>query len=223
MTERLREEYGSHQPRLNTHPTDSLLATILSQHTADRNSHAAFAALQGRYDSWEEIAFADETELANTIRCAGLGNLKARRIQEALRALEARFHTMDLGFLDRLPMDEARSILQSLPGVGPKTASCVLLFSCGRPALPVDTHVHRLARRLGLISASTSAEAAHDLLEAVVATEDVYDFHVNLVAHGRRVCHARNPECQVCILSDLCDFYGGGLATAQHAAPVRPA
>src|SRR5207302_658738 len=120
----------------------------------------------------------DEAKLADTIRCAGLGNIKARRIQEALRAIEERFGSMDLDFLKALPLEEARVVLRDLPGVGPKTAACVLLFSCGHPALPVDTHVHRLARRLGLIGPRVSAERAHEELERLVPPDDAYDFHV---------------------------------------------
>jgi endonuclease-3 len=114
---------------------------------------------------------------------------------------------MDLAFLRDMPMDAARAELESLPGVGPKTAACVLLFSCGLPALPVDTHVHRLAKRLGLIDERTSAEQAHRLLADAVAPEDVYDFHVRLIAHGRQVCHARDPQCGVCVLQEVCAFY----------------
>jgi endonuclease-3 len=189
------------------HPTDSLIATILSQHTADRNSGAAFAALQERYSSWQEIASAPIKELAATIRSAGLANIKARYIKSVLMALQVRYGSMDLTFLRDISMDEAREILRSLPGVGAKTAACVLLFSCDHPALPVDTHVHRVARRLRLIGPQVTAEQAHRELERLVPPKDVYDFHVNLIRHGRRVCLAREPRCGKCVLQADCAYF----------------
>jgi endonuclease-3 len=143
------------------------------------------------------------------IRPAGLANQQTRHIQAALTEIERRYGHMNLGFLRDLPLHEARQILITLPGVGPKTAACVLLFSCGLPALPVDTHVHRLGKRLGLIGQDVSAEKAHDALERIVPSEDVYDFHVNLIAHGRRVCAAREPRCGSCVLQHLCVHYRG--------------
>ena len=217
ITARLRDVYGRHNPRPSTHPTDSLIATILSQHTSDINSGRAFVALKTRYPTWEEVAAADPEELADTIRSAGLGRLKAQRIQAALATIEERAGTMDLAFLHDLSLPEARVALAGVPGVGPKTAACVLLFACGHPALPVDTHIHRVAGRLGLIEAGTTANRAHDVLESVVPPEDVYDFHVNLIAHGRRVCTARRPHCEICVLQDCCRYF------ALHGAPAMEA
>jgi endonuclease-3 len=206
----LREAYGRGRPRYHRHPTDCLIATILSQHTADRNSSAAYRALKERYPSWQDVLQADTAELASTIRVAGLANIKAQRIQDALHALVTRHGTLDLDFLRGLPMEEAREVLLGLPGIGPKTAACVLLFSCGHPALPVDTHVHRLGQRLGLIGWKDSAERAHSALARLVPEADVYDFHVNLIAHGRQVCHARTPSCAGCILRPDCVYVRQG-------------
>lgn len=203
----LRAEYGSGRRHARSNPTDSLIATILSQHTADRNSGLAFERLKERYTSWTEIADADVIELAAVIRPAGLGNIKAARIQSALHELDRRHGSMDLAFLNNLPLMEAREMLRTLPGVGPKTAACVLLFACDLPALPVDTHVHRVTKRLGLIGATDSAERAHDALEALVPAEDVYDFHVTMIAHGRQACQARRPRCEVCVLQKHCDYW----------------
>lgn len=203
----LRHEYGSAKAEDDGNPTDSLIGTILSQHTADRNSHAAFRALKERYETPDDVATADRRELADTIRCAGLANIKAARIQETLRALHERYGTMDLGFLKALPMGEAHEILRSLPGVGPKTAACVLLFACNQPALPVDTHVHRVAGRLGLIGPRDSAERAHVELASLVPHDAVYDFHVLLIRHGRQVCKAQHPRCGVCVLQRDCEYF----------------
>jgi endonuclease III len=210
---RLRQAYGHHTPDFSTHPTDSLIATILSQHTSDINSGRAFAALKIAYPTWDAVAEADPTTLTAVIRSAGLGRIKAERIQAALAEIERRFGTMDLDFLRDLPLVEARAALKGVPGVGPKTAACVLMFACGHPALPVDTHVHRVAVRLGLIGGKISADRAHDLLEAMVPAEDVYDFHVNLISHGRQVCVARRPRCEACPLQDCCQYF------AEHVAP----
>jgi endonuclease-3 len=116
---------------------------------------------------------------------------------------------LNLDFLRDLPMAEAKAWLTSLPGIGPKTAACVLCFACDMPALPVDTHVHRVAKRLGLIGPKVGADAAHDLLEQALAPEDVYAFHVNMILHGRQICHALRPECPRCPLADVCDYWSG--------------
>lgn len=206
VVERLSRLYG--RPRLmpSGDPLAELVLTILSQNTSDRNSGRAFVRLLRRYRSWREVAEADLGELVETIREGGLANQKAPRIQAALRAALARSPDGDLGFLRDLPLEEARAWLRSLPGVGPKTAACVLLFSLGRPAMPVDTHVERVAKRLGLIPNSASAEQAHELLEAWVPPELVYPFHMCLVKHGRRACTARNPACDRCPLVAFCPF-----------------
>lgn len=199
----LRAEYPP-VPRAPLHPTDGLIATILSQHTADRNSRPAFAALKARYPTWDALASAPLEDVTETIRCAGLARQKAVRIRAILDILLARYRTRDLNFLRALSTPEALTLLQGLPGVGPKTAACVLLFSLGRPVLPVDTHVHRLALRLGLIAGGTSAEEAHHVLAPLVAPEDVLDFHLGLIQHGRAVCRPRDPRCDVCVLRPYC-------------------
>jgi endonuclease-3 len=207
VNRRLVAGYGHHKPVARLHPTDELLLTILSQHTADRNSHRAFEQLKRTYSSWELLRTAPEQQLADTIRTAGLANIKAHRIKQVLNELHARFGTVDLDFLRTLSLDEARQILIDLPGVGPKTAACVLLFSLGQSAFPVDTHVHRVTRRLGLVGPKDSAERTHEVLEAAIPAQDIYDFHVNLVRHGREVCRAQHPRCGVCVLQDICTYY----------------
>lgn len=203
----LEEEYGRPGPKRNLKPLDELILTILSQHTSDANSGRAFQSLRERFDCWEAVRDADPEAIAEAIRSGGLARIKAERIKGLLQRLSEELGTLELDFLPGMGLERAREFLLELEGVGPKTAACVLLFSCGLPALPVDTHVHRVARRLGLIGPSTSADDAHRILEAAVPPEDVYTFHVNLIVHGRRVCKAQRPRCEACVLAPRCDYY----------------
>jgi endonuclease-3 len=187
-------------PQPSHDPLSELILTVLSQNTADTNSGRAFVAMMRRYPSWDAIAAAPPEELVATIQFGGLAQQKAPRIQAILRAVAERSPGWDLGFLEEVPLEEARAWLRALPGVGPKTAACVLLFALGRPALPVDTHVERVSKRLGLIPGKATAEQAHDLLEALVPPEDYYAFHMLLIKHGRRTCIARRPACERCPL-----------------------
>ena len=176
---------------------------MLSQATSDVNSGRAFAGLKGRFSSWEEVLHAPTIEVAGAIRSGGIADVKARRIQEILRVIEEREHTLDLSRLQDLSDEEIDEYLCSLPGVGPKTSACVLLFSMGRDAFPVDTHVHRVAIRLGLIGPKVSAQAAHSLLGASVPPELRYRFHMGLIRHGRTICRPRAPcarsaSCSIC-------------------------
>lgn len=209
VTERLVAVYGPRTLRPGRDPLDELVLTILSQNTTDRNSGRAYRALRAAFPTWEAVLDAPIPDLYEAIKPAGLGNVKAPRIQQTLREILARRGELSLDFLDGLPLDEARRWLTSLNGIGPKTAACVLLFALGKPALPVDTHVHRVARRLGLIGPKVGAEQAHDLLESALQPESIYAFHVDMIQHGRRICHAQRPSCAACPLSDMCDFYQG--------------
>jgi len=200
----LRKEYGPRKWQPGQDPLSTLIATVLSQNTSDVNSHRAFAALVNNFGSWESVAMADASELARTIRAGGLADIKAGRIKLILHEIKMERGSLDLGFLNKLSLAEAKAWLRGLPGVGPKTAGCVLLFSLGRPAMPVDTHVYRVARRLGLIDARASVEKAHEILESLVPPRNVYGFHVLMVEHGRRTCKAQRPRCTVCGLRGLC-------------------
>ena len=184
---RLAREYGPLHPPRRFDPLSELVLTVLSQNTSDRNSRPAFEALRRRFPSWEKMAAASEGEIAETIRQGGLARIKASRLKAIMEEIESRTGKLDLGFLRKLPEPEARAWLRSLPGVGPKTAAVVLLFSLGKPALPVDTHVYRVAGRLGLIPAGTTREKAHELLEDLVPPADFYPFHLYLLEHGRRI------------------------------------
>jgi len=188
-------------------PMATLVSTILSQNTNDVNRDRAFEQLRERFPTWEAVRDVPLEELVEVVRPAGLAPTKAPRIQEALRRIDAERGTLSLDFLAGMDVPEARAWLLSIPGVGPKTAAIVLLFALGKPAFPVDTHVHRVTRRLGLIPEKTSREKAHELLEAIVPPELYYTFHLNIIEHGRAVCHARSPECRRCVLQGECAYY----------------
>jgi endonuclease-3 len=204
--ELLLEEYGHHQWHPHRDAVSELVRTILSQNTSDVNSDRAFARLQGRFANWEQVLLADGEEIVEAIQPGGLARIKAPRIKKALQAILRERGELSLDFLKDMNIQEANAWLVSLEGVGPKTAACVLLFSLGRPALPVDTHVLRVSRRLGLIGPRDSAEKAHIVLRDMLPDEAVYDFHVNMVTHGRQVCDAQRPKCDGCCLAPLCDY-----------------
>ncbi len=202
----LLEEYDEHVWRPHD-PVATLISTIISQNTNDTNRDIAFERLRERFPSWEQVRDAPEEAIIEAIRPAGLGPTKAPRIQSALQRITEKAEQISLGFLRDLPTEEARAWLTDLPGVGPKTAAIVLCFALGKPAFPVDTHVHRVSQRLGLIPDGTSRERAHDLLEETLPERIYYSFHLNLIAHGRAICHSRNPECGACVLREVCDYY----------------
>ena len=204
----LRKEYGPRNWQPGQAPLSTLIATVLSQNTSDVNSHRAFAALVNRFGSWESVATADVSELAEAIRAGGLADIKARRIKSILHQIQEERGRLDLSFLDNAGLAEAKAWLRQLPGVGPKTAGCVLLFSLGKPAMPVDTHVFRVAKRLGLIGARVSVEKAHEILQSLLPPKNVYEFHILMVEHGRRACKAQRPRCTVCVLRALCPNSG---------------
>lgn len=208
----LRAAYGEPEWRPRD-PIGVLISTILSQNTNDVNRDQAYERLRERFPTWETVLNAPEGDLIEAIHPAGLAPTKAPRIQEALRRILTERCTFSLDFLADRPLEEARAWLLSIPGVGPKTAAIVLLFAFGRPAFPVDTHIHRVARRLGLIPPRATRMQAHELLENLIPPELYYPLHLNLIALGRDVCHPRSPECGRCVLQDMCDFYGAGRRT----------
>ena len=200
-------QYGNRRWQPRHRPLSVLVQTILSQNTSDVNSRQAFQSLSASFGNWERVATTDVNEIAASIKTGGLGEIKAKRIKAALGEIKQQRGKLELDFLSQLPLGKARDWLKRLPGVGSKTACCVLLFSSGRPALPVDTHILRLAKRLGLIKSNTSAEQAHRLLESLVPADSVYQFHVLMIEHGRRVCQAQRPRCGHCVLRELCPSY----------------
>ena len=200
----LEAKHGRPEFKPDLTPLDEFILTILSQNTSAANYQRAFASLRERFASWDEVRQADVKDIEDAIRCGGLARIKAGRIKASLDDIHARYGKLDLDLLNEMSDEDARAFLMQFNGVGIKTASCVLMFSMGRPVFPVDTHVHRIAGRLGLIGPKVSAEEAHRLLQAMIPDELVYSMHVNLVTHGRRVCKARNPACDVCPLLEMC-------------------
>ena len=203
---RLLEVYGEPEWRPHLDPVSELVSTILSQNTNDVNRDVAFDRLRERLPTWEGVRDADGQVVIDAIRPAGLANQKGPRIQQALRFITEERGELELGFLADWPVQDAKAWLSSIKGVGPKTAAIVLLFSLGRPAFPVDTHVHRVTKRLGLIGLRVSREKAHVELERLVEPEMYYAFHLNLIRHGRQVCTSRIAHCESCALCDLCDY-----------------
>jgi endonuclease III len=202
----LQQAYGPKPHRLHD-PVETLVVTILSQNTNDVNRDRAYQELRRQFPTWQAMRDADPEQIIAAIRVAGLANHKGPHIQTALRAISAHSGELTLEFLRDMPMDDARRWLMSVDGVGPKTAAIVLCFGFGRPAFPVDTHVHRVTGRLGLIGPKVGREQAHVILEALVPGEWCYEFHINLIEHGRLVCKAPRPLCPKCTLTQHCDYY----------------
>ena len=201
---RLGAEYGSVTAPRHWDPVSEMVYTVLSQHTSDANSVRACASLRAAFPAWEDVLEADPERVARAIWTGGLARIKAARIKAILRAIKDKRGRLELDFLREMPMREARAWLRQLPGVGPKTAGCVLLFALDKPAMVVDTHVHRVAKRLGLLPARCTAEQAHDVLEKLAPPEWYLPFHIYLITHGRRVCKAQRPRCEACVLEDGC-------------------
>jgi endonuclease-3 len=212
--ELLLEAYGPPKRDWEKLPAvDELVLTILSQNTSDLNSGRAFDRLRARFGTMEAVRDGALADVMEAIRPAGLANQKGPRIQTVLRAITAERGSLDLKFLKKLTPEEARTWLTRFNGIGPKTASIVLLFALNLPAFPVDTHVHRVTGRLGLRPEKMSADECHTHFEALFPPETYYPAHLNLIFHGRRVCHARNPECGACVLRRQCDYYRSSTQT----------
>ena len=203
IRERLREMYGTPVNEPRGDPIATLIHTVLSQHTNDRNSGRAYASMREAFPTWEEVRDAPVYELEEAIRPGGLAKQKAPRIQAILEQLG---DPPDLDWTETAPVEESRSYLLGLPGVGRKTAACVLIFGWGIPEIPVDVHIHRVGGRLGLFPAKASFERAHDEMLAIVPPEDAYELHVNLIRHGRTLCRPK-PRCGECDLRRMCPWY----------------
>ena len=201
---RLRKRYGELLPPRRSDPLEELILTVLSQHTSDINAERAFESLRTAFPTWDEVVRAPTRAVADAIRSGGLAETKAPRLQAILREVAERRGAFDLSFLADLDDEDARAELLSLPGVGPKTAAVVLSFSLGRDAMPVDTHVHRVTKRLGLVPANASAERADRILHELVPDGLRTPLHVALIRLGREICKAPIPRCHLCPLKDIC-------------------
>ncbi len=215
--ELLLEHYGEPVWRAPLPALDELVSTILSQNTNDTNRDKAFVLLRAALPTWEAVRDAPAKKVVDAIRPAGLANQKGPRIQAVLRAITAERGALDLEFLRSRPREQARAWLTRFNGVGPKTAAIVLQFSLGIPAFPVDTHVYRVTGRLGLRPEAMSVEEAHPYFESLLPPQTYYAAHLNLIRHGREVCHARTPDCGNCILRRNCIHYETVILSATKA------
>jgi endonuclease-3 len=232
VREGLRSRYGQPTWERRLDPTSELILTILTQNSADINAEKAFEALRRAYPGsgdvqdkglgagwggeglppgiapdWERVELAPLEELIDVIRPGGLAPQKAPRLQASLRTIRERSGDYSLEFLGDMPAIEARDWLTNIPGIGKKTASIVLLFGFGLPLMPVDRHVERVAKRIGLLPPKASPDNAHEMFLAMLQPDEMYEAHVNLIQHGRRICHARNPEHERCPVAARCRFY----------------
>ncbi|TMG55248.1 MAG: endonuclease III [Chloroflexi bacterium] len=208
IARRLVKAYGTPPPPRHLPPLEELVLTVLSQHTSDTNRDRAYADLRRRFADWDEVADAPLPALARAIRRGGLGPTKAVRIRAMLRGIRDGGVPLDDRAFTTMTDQGLWDTLVALPGVGPKTAACVLLFSLDRPFFPVDTHVHRVAKRLGLVPARADAVATQASFQESVADDEMYPLHMNLIRHGREVCMAQRPRCSECVLRDLCPRIG---------------
>lgn len=206
ITQNLEATYGIPRNLHPDDPLDELILTILSQSTTNINSGRAFASLKARFPDWESVRVARASSIAVAIKSGGLANVKSVIIKTILNDIRSRKGKLDLSFLKTVPIEEAREFLTSLKGVGPKTAACVLLFSCKRDVFPMDTHIFRIARRLGLIFERLSDQQAHVEMERLIPEKKHYSLHVNLIRHGRQICRPRDPKCSQCALIEHCEY-----------------
>lgn len=213
---RLLDFYGQPEWRNPFPPVDELVSTILSQNTNDTNRDRAYQSLRRQFPTWEAVRDADPASVVASIRSAGLANQKGPRIQQVLQEITSERGSLDLDFLNKLPLEEARAWLKKFKGVGPKTAAIVLLFSQGRPAFPVDTHIYRVTGRLGLRPEKMTVEDAHLHLEKLFPPETYAAAHLNLIRLGREICAARKPACERCPLCEVCNY------ARMHSAGCAP-
>lgn len=206
VIQNLEAAYGIPSNTRHDDPLDELIGTILSQSTTNVNSDRAFASLKKRFPNWELARRARPSSIATAIKSGGLANVKSVVIKNILNEILTRHGNLELSFLKTIPVEEARQFLVLLKGVGPKTAACVLLFSCHRDVFPMDTHIFRITRRLGLLPEKISDEQAHKLMETLIPPKKHYSLHINLIVHGRKVCLPRNPKCGECALIEQCDY-----------------
>ena len=204
IIEKLSAIYGEFEQTPRYNALDELIFTVLTQHTSDLNAERAFDRLRETIPTWEEVMVADQQAIADAIFHGGMSNQKSKRIKDILATIFERHGDLEIEFLRNYELEDARKWLVELPGVGPKTAAVVMSFALGMPAFPIDTHIHRVSKRLGLIEEKTTADAAHEIMERQVRPELRFQLHMQLITHGRQICKARRPLCDECPLSADC-------------------
>jgi endonuclease-3 len=206
IIQNLERAYGVPENKRASDPLDMLVHVILSQATSDTNSNRTFAALKARFPTWDDVLRARASSIASTIRSGGLANQKAAVIKSLLRQIKDEHGTLDISFLHDLSAEEAQKYLSQFRGIGPKTIACTLLFACRKEVFPLDTHIFRILRRVGLIPQKCSDARAHQIMDKIVPEGKFYSFHVNLIRHGRALCRPRDPLCERCPIVEYCDY-----------------
>jgi len=206
IVQNLESTFGEPQLSPKSDPLAMLINVILSQATSDANSERTFQNLRKRFKTWEKVSAADETNIADAIRLGGLANQKARVIKDLLGQIKAARKTLSLKFVEKMPDEEARDYLQGFRGIGPKTVACTLLFACHKEVFPLDTHIFRVLKRMGILPAKITDAKAHRLLDELAPTGKFYSLHVNLIRLGRKICRPREPLCEQCPLIEYCDY-----------------
>lgn len=206
IVQNLEKTFGEPQLRRKSDPLAMLISTILSQATSDANSRRTFENLKKRFKNWEDVLAADETEIADAIRLGGLANQKAKVIKDLLRQIKETHKTLSLKFVEKMTNEEARNFLLKFRGIGPKTIACTLLFACGKEVFPLDTHIFRVLKRMGILPEKITDIRAHKLLDELVPKGKFYSLHVNLIRLGRKICRPKEPLCGECPLLEYCDY-----------------
>jgi len=213
---RLRERFGKKIPSRQKDLTSLLVLTVLSQNTNDTNRDRAFKNLRQKFPKWTDLLTAPAHEIEKAIRVGGLSRQKATRIKDILSRIKVERGSLDLSFMCAMPMPDAREYLLGFKGVGEKTAAVLLLFGCGMPAFPVDTHIFRVSKRLGIIPQKANEKKAHQVLGAAIAPEACHELHLNMIELGKKICRPRKPQCPICPLKARCQYHA-------HAVKNEPA
>lgn len=206
IVQNLENTFGEPKLAAKSDPLAMLINIILSQATSDANSDRTFQNLKKRFKTWDNVLAADETEIAHTIRLGGLANQKAKVIKDLLRQIKETHKTLSLKFVEKMPDETARDYLQTFRGIGPKTVACTLLFACHKEVFPLDTHIFRVLKRMGILPEKITDAKAHKLLDGLVPKGKFYSLHVNLIRLGRKICRPREPLCEECPLIEYCDY-----------------
>ena len=206
IVQNLERTFGEPKLSKKSDPLAMLINIILSQATSDANSRRTFENLKKRFLNWENVLAADESEIADSIRLGGLANQKAKVIKDLLRQIKETYGTLSLKFIEKMPDEQARDFLQKFRGIGPKTVACTLLFACHKEVFPLDTHIFRVLKRMGILPEKIADAKAHRLLDELVPKGKFYSLHVNLIRLGRKICRPQEPLCWECPLLEYCDY-----------------